>query len=153
MKNEILKRGFSGALIGLLICHIISIWISLLINDGSYYSVVPELINLCKNETNAVIMQTICALLYGAVWGGITVIWEIDEWSLLKQTVIHFLISSVVTFPIAYVTRWMQHTIKGMLSYFGIFAVIYIIIWVSQYLNMKKKIQSMNAKVRENAER
>lgn len=150
MKKEIIKRSFIGALLGLLICQILSIFISFIINDGTYYAVVPDLITICKTETNAVIVQTICALLYGAVWGGISVIWEMDDWSILKQSVVHFLISSIVTFPVAYFTRWMHHSVMGVLSYFGIFAVIYVIIWISQYLSMKKKIQQLNEKVQEN---
>lgn len=84
MKKTILKRCFMGAPIGVLVGQIISIWISVTINDGTYYAVVPELIDICKSETNAVIMQTICTLLYGIVWAGSSVVWEIDEWSILS---------------------------------------------------------------------
>ncbi len=150
MKKIILKRCLAGAPIGLFICQITCIMVSLLINDGTYYTVVPDLITVCKTETNAVIVQTLCALLYGAMWGGISVIWELDSWSILKQSVIHFLISSSITFPIAYFTRWMEHTLGGILFYFGIFATIYVGIWISQYLSMKKKIEQLNAKVKEN---
>ncbi len=150
MKKNILKRCLVGAPIGLLIAQVISIWISVIINDGTYYAVVPELITICKSETNAVIMQTICALLYGAMWAGSTIIWEIDEWSILKQSSIHFLITSIVTFPVAYITRWMEHTVSGVISYFAIFLMIYVGIWITQYLSMKKKIEQLNAKVKEN---
>lgn len=150
MKKNILKRCLVGAPIGLLIAQVISIWISVIINDGTYYAVVPELITICKSETNAVIMQTICALLYGAMWAGSSIIWEIDEWSILKQSSIHFLITSIVTFPVAYITRWMEHTVSGVISYFAIFLMIYVGIWITQYLSMKKKIEQLNAKVKEN---
>ena len=140
-----------GAPIGLAFAQMMCIVISLLINDGNYYTVVPELITICKSETNAVIVQTICALIYGAVWAGISVIWEMDEWSILKQSVIHFLISSIVTFPIAYITRWMEHSISGVLFYYGIFATIYVGIWLSQYLAMRKKIEQLNAKIKDSA--
>lgn len=150
MKKKILQRCLFGAPVGLLISQIISIMISVAVNDGTYYAVVPDLITVCKTETNAVIVQTACALIYGAMWSGISVIWEIDEWSILKQSCIHFLISSIMTFPIAYFTRWMQHTLVGMLSYFGTFAAIYIFIWLSLYLSMRKKIMQLNSKVKEN---
>lgn len=149
MKKIILKRSLMGAPIGLLFCQMMCIMISILINDGNYYTVVPELITVCGTETNAVIAQTLCVLLYGAIWGGISVIWEIDDWSILKQSVVHFLISSIVTFPIAYFTRWMEHTLSGILLYFGIFAVIYIGIWIVQYFSIKKKITQLNEKVQE----
>lgn len=147
MKGKILKRSLVGASFGLLICQMIAIVISFVINDGNYYAVVPELFVICKSETTAVLVQTIVACIYGAVWGGESVIWEIDEWSLLKQTILHFVISSAVTFPVAYFTWWMPHTPFGVLSFFGIFASIYIIIWISQYLSIKRKIEKMNQKI------
>lgn len=45
--------------------------------------------------------------------------------------------------------RWMQHTVSGILFYFGIFFVIYLIVWLSQYSAMKKRVDEMNKKVRE----
>lgn len=150
---KLLQRCLVGAPIGLLVCQMISIVISVIIHDGTYYAVVPELIPICKSEVNAVIVQTVCALLYGSVWAGSSVIWEIDEWSLLKQSSIHFLITSIVTFPVAYMTRWMQHTISGIVSYFGIFVTIYVFIWITQYFSMKSKIAQLNSKVKENSER
>lgn len=151
MKKVILLRCLYGGPIGLLICHVISIAISVSINDGSYYAVVPELISICHSETNAVILQTICAFVYGAIWASISVIWEIDEWSIIKQSIIHFSISSIVTFPIAYTMRWMEHSIAGVISYFIMFVSIYIGIWIYKYLTIRNKIKKMNEKVKENS--
>lgn len=150
MKKKILQRCLLGAPIGLLICQIISILSSLILNDGTYYAVVPELITICKSEINAVIIQTICALIYGSMWAVSSVIWGIDKLSIFKQSFIHFLITSIFTFPIACITRWMNHTFFGVLSYFGIFATIYFIIWIIQYLLMRKKIKQLNTKIKYN---
>ena len=57
MKKVILIRCLFGGPNGLLICHVITIVISMSINDGSFYAVVPELISICRNEINAVINQ------------------------------------------------------------------------------------------------
>jgi preprotein translocase subunit YajC len=65
------------------------------------------------------------------------------------MTVTHFIICSIATFPIAYLMRWMDHTAAGILLYFGIFVVIYVIIWCSQYTKMKQKVQAMNKKLSE----
>lgn len=153
MKKKIIKelknRCFIGMLSGLLICQTIGILISLIKNDGNYYHVAPELIAVCKTETYAVIVQTLCAFVYGAVWAGSTVVWQIDKWSFLKQNIIHFLITSIVTFPIAYLTGWMNHTPFGILSYFGSFAIVYVVIWLTNYFEMKKKVAQLNAGVKE----
>ena len=73
MKKKVILRSLIGAPIGLSISFIITLIISVIINKGEYYPVVPQLTALCGNELNAVVIQTICSLLYGAAFGGASV--------------------------------------------------------------------------------
>ncbi len=153
MKKKIILRCLLGAPIGLFICHIIMLNFSVFVNlftvkKGEYLSVSPNLTTLCGNELNAVIIQTICSLIIGAVFGGASMIWEAEKWSLLKQTVLHFLVISVSTLPIAYCMYWIPHTLRGIVLYIGIFFFIYFFIWLGRYFAMKKKIQAINDKVK-----
>lgn len=100
-------------------------------------------------ELNAVVAQTVFSLLYGAIWAGSSVIWEMEKWSLLRQATIHFVVISASTLPIAYCMHWMEHSFVGFLCYFGIFISVYLGIWVSQYFSIKKRIQQLNLKVQE----
>lgn len=152
MLKKVLLRCLFGAPIGLAIGTVITIIISLTVGDGVYYAVVPELIADCGNEINAVVFQSVLSLIYGAAWAGASVIWENERWSILKQTVIHLIICSAATFPIAYFARWMPHNANGVLLYFGIFVVIYIVIWFSQYSSMKKKVQQINERLNKKSE-
>ena len=113
MKKEILKRSLFGAPLGIAIGVIITIIISLTVGDGRYYAVVPELVNDMGSEINAVILQTVLCIVYGAAWAGASVVWDAEGWSLLKMTLVHLAIASVATFPIAYFARWMPHTLGG----------------------------------------
>ena len=148
MKKKVILRSLIGAPIGLSISFIITLIISVIINKGEYYPVMPKLTALCGNELNAVVIQTICSLIYGAAFGGASVIWDMENWNLLKQTVIHCLIISVSMLPIAYCMYWMPHNFWGIASYIFIFFFIYFFIWISQYFAMKKKIQAFNDKVK-----
>ncbi len=139
-------RALVGAPIGLAISTAITIIISLVIGKGEYFAVVPELASDFGSEVNAVLIQALCSMLYGAAFAGASVIWDTD-WSLTKMTVIHLLICSAATFPIAYLMRWMDHTVGGVLKYFGVFLLIYLIIWVSQYARIRKSIAALNKKV------
>ena len=76
-----------------------------------------------------------------------SVIWEIDSWSLAKQSGVYFLVISVVMLPIAYFANWMKHSIAGVLSYVGIFVMIFAAVWISQYLLWKRRIKKMNARI------
>lgn len=149
MKRKVLFRCLLGAPIGLAISYLITVLISAAVGDGNYYPVVPELAEAWGSELNAVLAQTGCALLYGAAWGGVSLIWEMERWSLLRMTVTHLAVCSAATFPIAYFMRWMPHNAAGVLLYFGIFFTIYLLIWVSQYCAIKRRIEQMNRKVRE----
>ena len=147
MKKEILKRCLFGAPVGMAISTIITILISLTVGDGRYYAVVPALINDMGSEINAVILQAVLSMVYGAAWAGASVVWDAEGWSLLKMTLVHLAITSLATFPIAYLARWMPHNIGGILLYFGIFVAVYLGIWVSQYTAMKRRVQQMNEKI------
>lgn len=152
MKKKVFARCLIGAPMGLAITTVITIIISLAMGDGKFYAVVPDLITDCGTELNAVVLQSICSLLYGAAWAGASVIWEKEEWSILRQTLTHLIISAVATFPIAYFMRWMSHSVLGIISYLGIFFAIYLMIWLSQYSVMRRKIKQMNSKVQQNNE-
>ena len=147
--NKALRRALIGMPIGLLISTVITIIISLCKGDGHYYAVVPTLIEDCGSEINAVLIQFICSLLYGAVFAGATVIWETD-WSLTKMTIVHLLVVALITLPIAYFMQWMKHSLGGFLTYIGIFLAIYAAIWIVEYNRMRKGVNDLNRKMKEN---
>lgn len=147
MKKKIIMRGLLGLPTGIAIGFVITLIISACIGNGSFYPVTPELIDTMGNELNAVILQTVLCAVMGVGFAAASVIWELDSWSLAKQSGIYFTIISVIMLPIAYVTNWMKHTALGVLSYVAIFVAIFIIVWLSQYLLWKWKIKKMNALV------
>lgn len=144
MKNRIIKLALIGFPVGIVIGFVITLIISACIGDGFYYPVTPEFISLMGNELNAVILQTVLCGIIGSGFAMASVIWDIDSWSLAKQSAIYFLIACIIMFPIAYITNWMKHSIAGVLSYVGIFVVIFVIAWLVQYLSWKRKIKRMN---------
>ncbi len=147
MKKKIIMRGLFGLPTGIAIGFVITLIISACIGSGSFYPVTPELIDTIGNELNAVILQTVLCAIMGMGFAAASVIWELDSWSLAKQSGVYFLIISVIMLPIAYVTNWMKHTVLGILSYVAIFAAIFVVVWLSQYLLWKRKIKKMNALV------
>lgn len=151
MKNKIFMRCSVGSLVGVAISFLITVAISLMKCDGIYYPVVPELVSDFGNEITAVCVQTLCSLLYGAAFGGASLIWEAERWSLLRMTLTHLVVCSLGTFPIAYFMRWMPHSIIGVAVYMAIFFGVYAIIWIVQYRTIKKRIQKLNEKIKGNS--
>ena len=150
MKKEFILRVFVGLLGGIVISYLITIGISLAIGDGSYCPCVPSLIERFGNEVTAVIIQTVLSAILGAGFAGSSLIWEKDEWSLLKQTSIYFGIVSVLMMTVAYICEWMEHSVKGVLSYFAIFFAIFIVVWIVQYLIWKIRISKIKEGIQKN---
>ena len=147
MKKKVLFRSVLGFPIGITVGYVITILISVGWGQGYYSPCVPELIRIMGNEIHAVILQTVLCGLLGVVFAATSVIWEMENWSLVKQTGIYFLIISVVMMPVAYFTHWMEHSVRGFLIYFGIFAAIFIAIWLIQYAIGKHTVKKMNSKL------
>lgn len=144
MKKKIFLRGAFGFPIGITIGYIITIITSAIWTDGYYSPCVPELISTTGSEINAVILQALLSGLLGMGFAASSVIWEMEDWGIVKQTGIYFLIVSIIMMPIAYVTFWMEHSLKGVASYFGIFVLIFVVIWIVQYIRGRYNVKKMN---------
>lgn len=147
IKKEALKRGVFGFPIGITIGYIMTIVSSLIFGKGQYYSVTPILIDTMGSEINAVVMQAFLSGLLGACFSASSVIWDIEDWNIVKQTATYFFVTSLFMMPIAYFMNWMPHSKKGFIIYFGIFVIIFFVIWIAQYFIWKNQIEKMNSKL------
>lgn len=147
MKKQAFFRGILGIPLGIALGYVITIFISLVSGQGQYWPVVPSLTTTIGSEIGAVVFQTILSGLLGAIFSAASLIWEIENWGIVKQTGIYFLIISAAMLPIAYLANWMEHTLVGFLLYSGIFITIFIIVWMIQYYFWKKKIDLINSKI------
>ena len=149
MNKELWKKAWKrvplGMIIGLTISTVITI-LNSLGGDGQYQAVVPALIEDCGSEINAVVAQALCSLLYGGIIGAASVIWETD-WSLTEMTVVHLLVISLTMLPIAYLMRWMNRTVRGVLLYIVFFLVLYAIIWIISYRRTQRQLREINKKL------
>lgn len=147
MKKKIITRGLLGFPTGIAIGCFITILTSLALANGYYSPCVPELILVMGNEINAVILQTVLCGILGAGFSASSVIWEVDHWSIVKQTGIYFSIISLIMLPIAYFLYWMEHSVVGFFFYFGIFVLIFVGIWIAQFIVGKRNVKRMNDKL------
>lgn len=147
MKKQLIKRGLLGFPLGIALGYVITIIVSAFFGKGYYSAVMPELVTMMGNEINAVILQTLLCGILGTGFAMTSLIWEIDSWSLAKQSGIYFAIACALMLPIAYITNWMKHTLFGILSYIGLFVLIFIIVWLSQYFALRSRITKINREV------
>ena len=63
-----------------------------------------------------------------------SVIYEIENWSLLKQSVVHFVIMLVTVFPCLLVSGWFKlNNILDYIKAFGIFLFAGVVLWSIAY--------------------
>lgn len=144
MKKQILQRSFIGMLGGITLSYLITIAISLTYGTGEYYPCVPALAEQVGTQTGAVLVQTLLSALLGAVFGGASIIWALDHWSLVKQSLVYFALAAGAMLPVAYLSHWMEHSVTGILIYTCIFAAIFLIVWLIQYAIWRGRIKKLN---------
>ncbi len=144
MLNKIIKRTLFGFATGVFIGYTIFIIESLFIGDGNFHSVYPFLKAHTSSELTAVIIQYFVTALIGITFSTSSIIFELDNWSLLKQTIVHFIMTSIVMYFAGFACGWFPHNLASTLIWFGFFLVIYIIFWISFYLYYKRQTREIN---------
>ncbi len=145
--KKALGFGLLGIPIGIAISTTIALAISLFF--GSYSPVSPPLIDLMGGLMNAALFQYLASAALGFICGFGSAIWAVERWSLLRKTVIHFLLLTFTLLPLSIACRWITPGFISILIYFVIFAVLYLIIWIVQYLIIRHKISKMNDRLYE----
>ena len=146
--KKALLRGLFGFPLGVFLGICIGILISLINGSVAYIAVAPSLIVDTGTELNAFIFQFFLSGVLGFAFALGSAIFEVESWGITKQSLLHFLLSSVSMFSVAYFCHWMEHNLVSAIVYFSIFIGIYVVIWVIQFLFWKKKIRAMNEKLR-----
>ena len=144
LKKEAVKRAIMGFMYGVFIGQTILILESLMARDGNFYPVAASLVELAGTKIGAVIIQYFLTGIIGTTFAATTVLFEIDNWSLLKQTIIHFIITSIVMYIAGFLCGWFPHKLSSTLIWFGIFIVIYVIFWICFSSYYKNKVKKMN---------
>lgn len=139
MLNKLIKRGLLGFMYGVFIGQTIILINSLLAGDGNFYALTTYLVDHTKTKMAAAFIQYLITGLIGTTFAAGSAIFEAESWSLLKRTIVHFVITSVVMYLAGFFCGWFPHTVVSTLLWFGVFIVVYIIFWVSFNSYFKKK--------------
>ena len=64
-----------------------------------------------------------------------SVIYEVESWSLIKQSIIHFLIMLLTVYPCLVFSNWFPNkTTLDIVKIFGLFLIVGIILWTIAYI-------------------
>jgi hypothetical protein len=145
-------RVLIGFPVGVMISTIFALVNSFVVGDGMFHPVAPAMLEWASSGLAATFWQFILSGILGSICAGTSIIFEIDGWSLTKQTVVHFFALVVPLVSIAILCGW-----TGSFGFWGITfyllsaLLIYFVIWVASYQYWKNWIRKANAQLKRNA--
>ncbi|MFJ8530505.1 DUF3021 domain-containing protein [Bacillus sp. NPDC094106] len=95
-------------------------------------------------EVKTLLVYLVTANIVGLIFSFASFVFEKEEWSILKQTMIHFIILLGTFLPIAIWIGWVPNHLVPILICIGSFIVVYFIIWLTMTIYWKKKIEDLN---------
>lgn len=146
--KKALLRGLIGIPIGVFISQLIVLLISLGWGNGEYIAAVPSFVQVVGGELTAVGLQFLFSCVVGFAFAAGSCVFEVEQWGITKQTVLHLIILCGAFFPIALFLRWVSPTFASVISYFVIWISIYAIVWVLQFFIWRGKTRRLNQKLK-----
>ncbi len=68
-----------------------------------------------------------------------SVIYEVESWSLIKQSIIHFLSMLLTVYPCLVFSNWFPNKmVLDLVKIFGLFLIVGIILWAVAYILFDK---------------
>lgn len=149
MKRKLLVRSAIGFPLGVVICFVIAGIIGTLgAADGTIHLCSPLLIKAVGGLAPAIVIQAVVSGLFGAVSIGSTAVYEIERWSILKSTAVHFVLSMSMYYITAFSLHWLQpRNVAENLFIFCILIVVYVCIWLVNYFKYKSEVKKINAQL------
>lgn len=95
-------------------------------------------------EVKTLLVYLGTANIVGLIFSLASFVFEKEEWSILKQTMIHFIILLGTFLPIAIWIGWVPNHLVPILICIGSFIVVYFMIWLTMTIYWKKKIEDLN---------
>lgn len=133
MTTEAIKRGMIGigfggliTFIALTVCNLQAVEISL----------------------SKIWLHMLGSILLGAFFGVASLLFEKEAWSPLKQYSVHFILTVAVFFSVAISIGWVPLKPVAIIIAFGVFTVIYLVIWFFVKWRLKRLEASMNDSIR-----
>ena len=119
---------------------------TLSVNDGNLYVLDPMFVQDTGGDPlRALFIYMAAAAVYGALPMGAKVLYDIESWSILRATVIHFIITSADYFITGSFLRWFswKEPMVFWIMLFG-FIAVYFLIWLFHYVKYKIEISRIN---------
>lgn len=142
MKKSLIKKSLSGFAFGAVVAHLITLLVNYL-SRGEFLICMPELTE-SLGFTGAVVAQTVLAGIFGMICFGGMCLFDIEEWSLLRASLVHCMLILISFLTAGLLLHWFSFDIIPILMMSGLIIFTYALIWLIMYAAWKREIRQMN---------
>lgn len=116
---------------------------------GGFLSVLITMVIIFTNgleiiNAAAFVKSSLGAIFCGWFFSVTPLYFENENWSLLRQTVYHFITVLILYFITAFGVKWFNFTPVSFLTFVMLFLGIYAVIWFSFYIYFKNEARKMS---------
>ncbi|MGQ7353887.1 DUF3021 domain-containing protein [Streptococcus suis] len=143
-----MKKYLLSASMGVTIGSLISIIMAGFFGRGYYLPVNPH------STMGAIYLarfsQPMVMLISVLIWGAIGVLFQAadkifeQDWSLMRMTATHFLVTAIGFTPLAILAGWFPVNLAGLLFFWLIFVLVYALLFFINYKKMEASVQAIN---------
>ncbi len=149
MIKQILVRGCNSFAYSIAITCVLQILVLVIYGDPSYIPMLPEYREHFSNPYLAMLTQHIFIGIASASFGAGSVLMELEKISLLVQSILYFILTSLVWIPISCFC-WGLHKYPQTLVTVGLsYGVSYAISWFFQYRLCQRNVEEINKRIQE----
>lgn len=149
MIKKIAARSFFSFAVTGMTDVIIILAVSLIGADTGREAMLPEFVACFPNEMIALCVNVLLVGLIGAAFGACSVILEIEQWSLLKQGIVHFLLTSVVWMPISMFVWCLYKYPVAVISAGCSYLFSYGLTWILKTIDYRRSVSEINKNLEE----
>lgn len=133
-----------GIPLGITIGFVISLFFSSLYQTNNYSPSTPSFMAQFPSPLTATIVSGLLWALIGVVFSLTSLLFQVDSWSITRQTVSHFLLSYLGFTPLAIICGWFPTSISWLALFTLIYLVIYTIIWFISMAVARAEVRRLN---------
>ena len=142
--HYIIRFSVEGTSIGL----VVSIFLNYSSKSLAYYPSNPSFTTKFATPLDAMTVSVILWALMGLLFGFGSLVFSIKKRSLLKKTIINFLIYYTGFILFAFLADWFPLKIISLSIFTGLFILVYVSEWYIRYNKIRKEIRDINNKIK-----
>ena len=145
-----LKKAFTRGLYSLVFGTTSGVLIGLMISliEGDKYVITSKYLSSLNSPIRAFAIQCLLIGVVSMSFGAFTIFLEKEKWSILKQWVVYFLLTTIVWIPIS-IFCWGYNNLPTIISVSLSYFLGYVITAFIQYINCKKSVDEINERLKE----